>query len=162
PAVVRAAEVPILDHADACMLALSRALRTRGFKAVITGEGADEAFAGYPWTSMLHRRGGRMLTAAIGAGLATMLGGRRLQARGALGQSGGARLYAVTARARDRLYADALWERLGDYSAADDHEWPERGVDALHASLYADYECVLAGHLLADKGDRVAMASSIE
>ena len=41
PDVVRAAEVPVLDHADACLLALSRSVREHGFKAVLTGEGGS-------------------------------------------------------------------------------------------------------------------------
>ncbi len=164
PAVVRAAEVPILDHADACLLALSRAVRARGFKAVITGEGADEAFAGYPWTSLPHRRGGRFAAAAVAAGLGLTLGARQsaLVAKGPFARTGAARLYALTSRARGHLYADTFWDALGTWTPADDHVWPERDADPLAWSLYADYECVLAGHLLADKGDRVAMANSIE
>ncbi len=164
PEVVRAAEVPILDHADACLLALSREVRARGFKAVVTGEGADEAFAGYPWTTLPHRRGGRLAAPLVAGALGAMLGGRdaRLVARGPFAGTGAARLYALTSRVRAHLYAPAFWERLGGWSPAEDHAWPDDAWAPLHRSLYADYECVLAGHLLADKGDRVAMASSIE
>jgi asparagine synthase (glutamine-hydrolysing) len=165
--VVLAAEVPVLDHADAALLALSREVRARGFKATLTGEGADEAFAGYPWVTLLHRRGASLLARAAAAALGAAIGGgrARLAASGALGQTGAGRLYALTSRVRAFLYAPAFRERLGDYTPAADHAWDEArvaGWHPLHRSLYADYECVLAGHLLADKGDRVAMASSVE
>jgi asparagine synthase (glutamine-hydrolysing) len=165
--VVLAAEVPVLDHADAALLALSREVRARGFKATLTGEGADEAFAGYPWVTWLHgpragligRAGAAVLGAAIGGGHA------RFVAAGAFGETGAGRLYALTSRVRAFLYAPGFWQQLGDFTPARDHAWDEDRVarwHPLHRSLYADYECVLAGHLLADKGDRVAMASSVE
>jgi asparagine synthase (glutamine-hydrolysing) len=165
--VVLAAEVPVLDHADTALLALSREVRARGFKAALTGEGADEAFAGYPWDTLLHsprmglvaRAGAAALGAAIGGGRA------RFTAAGAFGETGAGRLYALTSRGRAFLYAPSFWERLKGFDPAADHAWDEARVACwhpLHRSLYADYECVLAGHLLADKGDRVAMASSVE
>jgi asparagine synthase (glutamine-hydrolysing) len=164
PEVVRAAEVPVLDHADAALLALARAVRARGFRAVLTGEGADEAFAGYPWTRLLHRRGA--LTAAARAfGLVLGGGASRLAPATAFGATGAGRLAQLFSRVRAQLYAPAFFERLGGWTPADDHAWDERRLarwDPLHRSLYADYECVLAGHLLADKGDRVAMAAGVE
>ncbi|QDO87438.1 asparagine synthase (glutamine-hydrolyzing) [Ornithinimicrobium ciconiae] len=47
PTVVRHTEAPILRAAPAPMLLLSGLARERGFKVVVTGEGADEVFAGY-------------------------------------------------------------------------------------------------------------------
>jgi asparagine synthase (glutamine-hydrolysing) len=47
PAVVRHAERPLLRTAPAPLFLLSRRVREAGFKVVLTGEGADELFAGY-------------------------------------------------------------------------------------------------------------------
>jgi len=47
PETIRLAEKPILRTAPAPMLALSGLVREAGFKVVLTGEGADEVFAGY-------------------------------------------------------------------------------------------------------------------
>ena len=47
--LIRAAEYPVLDTSCAALLALSRNVHAQGYKAVLTGEGADEAFAGYVW-----------------------------------------------------------------------------------------------------------------
>lgn len=47
PAVVRHCEKPILRTAPVPMYLLSRLVRDNNFKVVLTGEGADEVFAGY-------------------------------------------------------------------------------------------------------------------
>jgi asparagine synthase (glutamine-hydrolysing) len=165
PEVVRAAELPVLDHAAACLLALARAVREHGFKAVLTGEGADEAFAGYPWVGLVHRVPAGVAD-ALGGLLGALVGGgsHAFAAPGTFGRTAAARLYGLTSRVRAFLYAPAMRERLGSWTAADDHVWDPRvrTWDPLHASLYADYELILGGHLLVDKGDRVAMAAPVE
>ncbi len=45
--VIRLCEKPLLRTAPAPMLALSNLVRSHGIKVVLTGEGADEIFAGY-------------------------------------------------------------------------------------------------------------------
>ncbi|HZO12791.1 MAG TPA: asparagine synthase (glutamine-hydrolyzing), partial [Polyangiaceae bacterium] len=47
PAVISHTERPILRTAPAPMFLLSRLVRSEGIKVVLTGEGADEMFAGY-------------------------------------------------------------------------------------------------------------------
>ena len=47
PDVVRMTEKPLLRTSPAPLYMLSRAVRDAGFKVVLTGEGADELFAGY-------------------------------------------------------------------------------------------------------------------
>lgn len=47
PEVIRLCEKPMARTAPAPLLLLSRLVRDSGFKVVLTGEGADEVFAGY-------------------------------------------------------------------------------------------------------------------
>ena len=47
PQVIRHTETPILRTAPAPLFLLSRLVRESGYKVVLTGEGADEAFGGY-------------------------------------------------------------------------------------------------------------------
>ena len=49
PELMTAAESPVLDTSAACMIRLAQAVRPAGVKTVLTGEGADEALAGYVW-----------------------------------------------------------------------------------------------------------------
>ena len=49
-ALTNAAECPVLDTSCAALLShFHGAVRSEGYKVVLTGEGADEAFAGYVW-----------------------------------------------------------------------------------------------------------------
>ncbi len=49
PELIRAAEVPVMDTSCACLLKLAAAVHDQGYKVALTGEGADEALAGYVW-----------------------------------------------------------------------------------------------------------------
>ena len=47
--LVIAAESPVIDTSSAAIYQLATAVRNAGYKVALSGEGADEALAGYPW-----------------------------------------------------------------------------------------------------------------
>jgi asparagine synthase (glutamine-hydrolysing) len=49
PRLIAAAEAPISDTCCAALLLLAEVVHARGYKVALTGEGADESLAGYPW-----------------------------------------------------------------------------------------------------------------
>ena len=49
PELICAAEGPVIDTSCACLMRLAQAVHAQGYKVVLTGEGADEALAGYVW-----------------------------------------------------------------------------------------------------------------
>src|SRR5439155_1424170 len=49
PELIRAAEGPVIDTSCAALLMLAREVHRQGYKVALTGEGADEWMAGYPW-----------------------------------------------------------------------------------------------------------------
>src|SRR5262249_24843314 len=49
PELIRAAEGPVMDSSAACLMRLAHAVHDQGYKVALTGEGADEALAGYAW-----------------------------------------------------------------------------------------------------------------
>ena len=74
-------------------------------------------------------------------------------------------LYHLVAQSRDRYFSATLKDRLGDYLAYDDVPIDGERVrrwDPLNQSLYYGYKIHLPGLLLNHKGDRVAMANSVE
>ncbi|MCS6901891.1 MAG: asparagine synthase C-terminal domain-containing protein, partial [Myxococcales bacterium] len=174
PGVVEAAEGPIMDTANACLLLLSQEVHQQGFKAVLTGEGADEAMGGYIW-HRTHRllRGLEALHPALPRALRRSLG--ELVAPGTPEPSlqdyfGSIRpalldVYEPLSRSRWRLYSNEMtayvreacpWEGL-DINVERMRRW-----HPLNRSLYVEYKLMLPGHLLVGKGDRVAMRSSVE
>ena len=81
PELVRAAEGPVLDTSCAALLRLAQSVHQQGYKVVLTGEGADEALAGYvwykgqAWGNAITRRAGRRLPRMIGRLLQTSITG---------------------------------------------------------------------------------------
>jgi len=178
-ALIGAAECPVLDTSCAALLALSRQVHAEGFKAVVTGEGADEAFAGYVWfkirevvrhldigdgfrpstamSRVARKWAAPNLSFAELARIDAMIGGPHAQSI----------LYNLVAKSRNRYYSQNLKERLGDFVAYQDLNLAldlerMRRWHPLNRSLYLGYKTLLAGLLMTQKGDRVAMANSVE
>ena len=174
--LIEAAESPVLDTSCAALLSLSREVHKQGNKVVITGEGADEAFAGYLWfkwrelgrmfdvgsfhlSTVLSRAVRKATTPHVHLSemrrIDDMIGGPHAQSI----------LYNFVAGSRHRYYNADFRDRLGPFVAYEDlHFDPERmrRWHPLNRSLYFGYKVLLAGMLLSHKGDRVAMANSVE
>jgi len=175
PELVMAAEGPVLDTSCACLMRLARAVHDQGYKVALTGEGADEALAGYVWfkTQMarewVKRRGGGAL---IRGGRSLMLGlvGGGSEHRHPRFAIGGVRsaqqdMYELISQAKPGLYSPGMWSSLGGHSPYDDLGAINPDIGRWHPlnqSLYVGYKVMLAGLLMIGKGDRISMHSSVE
>jgi asparagine synthase (glutamine-hydrolysing) len=178
PALIAAAEAPVVDTAAAASLLLAEEVHRRGFKVALAGEGSDEWLAGYPW----HKAHKLIGLADLVPGLPLSRPLRRLLARLAgapaesIGRIVGADLelghysafhdlYALMTGARYLLFNEATREALRDHNPylelqpdlARMQRW-----HSLNQSAYWAARIHLPGHLLSLKGDRVAMRSSVE
>ncbi len=176
-ALTEAAESPVLDTSCAALLTLSSAVRSEGYKVVLTGEGADEAFAGYVWfkirelartfdvgdafrPSTLMSRLARKwaapnLSFAEIAHVDTTIAGPHAQSL----------MYNLVATSRDRYFSAGFKEDLGSRLAYEDLDLDLTRMARWHPlnrSLYIGYKIQLAGLLLGPKGDRVSMANGVE
>ena len=175
--LIRAAEYPVLDTSSAALLALSRNVHAKGYKVVLSGEGADEAFAGYVWFKI--REAARRLDIGDSFRPSTGLSriARKVAARNLSfgefaridamisGPHAQSIMYNLVATSRDRYYSAELKERLGSFVAYEDLALDlerMRRWHPLNRSLYLGCKVHLAGLLLNQKGDRVAMANSVE
>ncbi|MDR3636688.1 MAG: asparagine synthase (glutamine-hydrolyzing) [Isosphaeraceae bacterium] len=178
PELTMAAEGPVLDTSCAALMRLAQAVHEQGYKVALTGEGADEALAGYVWFKGQKvreqiRRGlgplGTPLLRLARVSLMHAIGGGKAHRPPELA-IGGVRtaqqdMYEMIAQAREQLYTREMWGRLGDHDAYSDlditndrmHRW-----DPLNQSLYVGYRVMLAGLLMISKGDRISMHSSVE
>lgn len=178
PELIRAAEAPVIDTSCAALLMLAKRVHACGQKVVLTGEGADEWLAGYPWYKAAKLIGA--LDAVPGIRLSdvarhaflrlnkvphypTSLRQSWEQAVG--GPNAWIDSYGVLGLSKLRFYAAPL--RAVQAAA---NPWADLGLDLerakhwhpLNRGLWVGARVTLAGHLLQAKGDRVAMHSSVE
>ncbi|WP_048646835.1 asparagine synthase (glutamine-hydrolyzing) [Nitratireductor soli] len=182
--VVRHAEQPILRTGPAPLYRLSQLVRSEGIKAVLSGEGADEVFAGYdifkearirrfcarqpgsrfrphlfrriyPYLSALQRQTPQYLGAFFGVG-ADQPDDPLFSHRPRFRATAGAKLF----------FSEPLRERLAGYDAADEMASLLPGAFArwhpLHQAQYLETRFLLPGYILSSQGDRMAMAHGIE
>ncbi len=171
PELVRAAEGPVLDTSAGCTLRLAQAVRRGGHVVSLTGEGADEALAGYVWfkADRIVRATGRPLNAATRWFLFSQLAGRgntHLPWKAVHGTRPAQQFtYELMAHSRRFLYSPGMWESVGDYRPLDEllldgdrmRKW-----HPLNRSLAVASEVMLPGMLLAAKGDRAQKNASTE
>ncbi|MEE8296872.1 MAG: asparagine synthase (glutamine-hydrolyzing), partial [Hyphomicrobium sp.] len=176
PRLISAADCPVIDTSCAALWCLANEVHNQGYKVALTGEGSDEAFAGYVWFKM------RNLTYWLdfaGSQSSDSLS-RFIRKRAAPGTKlddlrridatvGGAHaqmlLYHLVSQSRDRYFSADLKDRLGDKNAYEDLSLDlerMRRWSPLNQSLYFGYKVMLAGLLMNHKGDRIAMANSVE
>ncbi|HEX3870714.1 MAG TPA: asparagine synthase C-terminal domain-containing protein, partial [Pirellulales bacterium] len=176
PRIVAGADSPVVDPNAGSLYELSRAVRDAGYKVAMTGEGADEALAGYVWMK-IHKtirlagfRGFKPIAWAIERlyhfefpqaprgefrRINRLLGGLHAQTL----------VYHGTSTSRWWLLRDELRNQLQEQSAYDQLELPHDRIERWHPlnqSLYLGYKTQLPGLLLNHRGDRTAMANSVE
>jgi asparagine synthase (glutamine-hydrolysing) len=178
PALIRAAEGPVIDTACAALLMLARKVHEQGYKVALTGEGADEWLAGYPWykiqqlVNLLDVIPGLPLSGTTRRAYLRLTGAPPVS-RAAIqkveetigGPNAWLNIYGLFGSSKVRFFSPAMWERLGDHLPYSDLQLNlerARKWAPLNRSLYLGARVMLPGLLLASKGDRVAMNSSVE
>ena len=181
PDVVLHTERPILRTAPAPMYLLSKLVREHGIKVVLTGEGADETFAGYdlfreakvrrfwarrPESRMRPRLLERLYpylsrSPVSQEATARLFFGRDLDRSHEPGFSHGPRWTSTAALLR--LLAPAMRSEV-DVAAQLIATLPSdyRTWTLLAQDQYLEMRTLLCGYILASQGDRMLMAHSIE
>jgi asparagine synthase (glutamine-hydrolysing) len=178
PELVRAAEGPVVDTSCAALLLLAREVHARGYKVALTGEGADEWLAGYPWHKVHRVLGWLDVVPRLPLSLLARRAFLRLtnaprfpwhvteRARAAVGgHNGWLDVYGLMSMSKLRFFSPEMKEALADHVPYDDlglNQDRLRRWHPLNRELYLSARVHLAGLLLNAKGDRVAMNSSVE
>ena len=178
PELIEAAESPVIDTSCAALLMLAKRVHACGQKVVLTGEGADEWLAGYPWYKAAKVMG--ILDLVPGLRLSDVARRAYLRLHHVPNYPPAARLeleksiggpnawidsYGLLALSKLRFYAAPMREVLEKT-----RPWETLGLNVdrarrwhpLNRGLWIGARVTLAGHLLQAKGDRVAMHSSVE
>ncbi len=182
PEVIRHTETPILRAAPAPLFLLSKLVRDNGYRVVVTGEGADEVFAGYDifrearvrqfWAadpgSMKRARAAQLLY----PWMARSPGRTPAFARSFFGRNLDPADPALSHRPRwdstaalKRMLTQDLQARTGEQDPAGlvasmpagSEDW-----DLLGRGQWLEMVTLLPGYILASQGDRMLMANAVE
>ncbi|MGR3219878.1 MAG: asparagine synthase (glutamine-hydrolyzing) [Candidatus Anammoxibacter sp.] len=156
------AESPLKETYNTCSLALSEAVRKNGIKAILTGEGADELFAGYIGYRFDAKRAefgydpNDISWTLEEQESETLWGDRNFFYEIRQNELRETKLALYSEKVRSLIHEfDSVNENLLDKTKL-------QGRHPVHKRSYLDFKLRLSDHLLADHGDRVAYANSIE
>ncbi|MCF7971177.1 MAG: asparagine synthase (glutamine-hydrolyzing) [Methylococcaceae bacterium] len=152
------AETPLKESYNSCSLVLSNLVKQQGLKVVLTGEGADELFAGYVGYRLDQSRTqddfAEDLEALLEEQLQQELWGEPFFYE---------KNYEAFKETKSALYSAAVLQtpiECTQYPLIDQQKFMGRHVS--HQRSYLDFKLRMSDHLLADHGDRVAYANSVE
>jgi asparagine synthase (glutamine-hydrolysing) len=155
------AECPVKESYNTCNLALSEAASGAGIPVILTGEGADELFAGYVGYRFDRFRNSYARDSGPAANLEEELrealwGNRHLLYE---------RDHHAFTGVKSDLYAEHVGGSLGEFNCLNFelvNKERLRGRSTLHQRSYLDFKLRLSDHLIADHGDKMALANSVE
>jgi len=175
PELIAAAECPVIDTSCLGLMHLARSVHHHGYKVAMTGEGADEWLAGYPWFKVSRLT--KFLEAVPGLGYRVRTAAAKLMGQPAFPRetydraeqifgerNGWLDIYGLMSFSKLRFLTGDTRTAVLKHSPFDDLELPARlkRWHPFHRGMYLGARVMLAGHLLSSKGDRVAMHSSVE
>lgn len=154
-------ECPVKESYNTCSMALSEAAKRNGVPVVLTGEGADELFAGYVgyrWDQSGVRESKKYdLDTLLEDEIREKLWGDKDL------------FYETDQHAfrevKTALYSEGAEELYDDFDCLNFelvNKEKLRGRDFIHQRSYLDFKLRLSDHLISDHGDRMALANSIE
>lgn len=157
--VIYHAETPLRETYDTASMALSEMVRENGIKGVLTGEGADEFFSGYvgyKFDITRHKKQRLNLSNTERAVNERVFGDSEFFYERSL---------MDFEQIKRQLYSSELAASLDAFTAIGKSVIKPgmlSGLDLQQKRTYVDYKLRLPEHLLADHGDRMSFANSVE
>jgi asparagine synthase (glutamine-hydrolysing) len=155
--VIYHCECPIKELHNTGALALSEFARSGGMKVILSGQGADELFAGYiGYRFDAFRRPGPPLDLVERSIRRTLWDDEEFFYE---------KDQAAFLPIKRRVYSARLKNALGDLGGLDRPVIPPgrlKGLHPIHKRSYVDCKIRLGEHLLADHGDRMCLANALE
>jgi asparagine synthase (glutamine-hydrolysing) len=178
PRLIQAAEGPVIDTSCAALLLLAQRVHGCGQKVVLTGEGADEWLAGYPWYKAAKVIGSLDFLPGFRVSdwfRRIFLRSQRVPHYPALvrrraeesvgGPNAWIDAYGLLALSKLRFYGERMQQVLEKTNPWAELQMPldrAKRWNPLNRGVWVAARVTLAGHLLQAKGDRVSMHSSVE
>ena len=157
--VIYHTECPVKETYDTACMALSKTAKANGVSVVLTGQGADEIFAGYIGYRFdnFNSNGHKKAPSFVEQRLREKLWGDSSVAY--------EDNYLKTKEVKSLLYSQAVRTMLPEHDSCEKlaiNKDRIRGRHPIHQRSYLDLKLRLADHLLGDHGDRMNMANAVE
>jgi asparagine synthase (glutamine-hydrolysing) len=176
PALVTAAESPVMNSACAALYRLAEEVGRQDFHVALTGEGADDVLAGYPWLKAQRLMGladiGRFRPSDAMRRVVLWLGGSRMKWANIKareddigGPNGFLDLFGLISMTRERFYSASMREQVAGFWVLDDVELNRAAMRRWHPlnrGIYLGLKTFLPGLLMNHKGDRAAMRHGVQ
>lgn len=160
--VIEHAECPLKETYNTASLALSECVKSTGISAVLTGEGADELFAGYVGYRFDRFRRAKPASDDGQRNIIEDTMREQLWGEPSLFYE---QDYASFTDVKRAVYAPAVDESFPEFNCLN-HELVDKkkimGRQIVHQRSYLDFKLRMSDHLLTDHGDRMALANSVE
>lgn len=154
-------ECPVRESYNTCSMALSAAAKNAGVKVVLTGEGADELFAGYVGYRFDSFRDQESKEFDLETALEDELRERLWGDKDFFYEKDHHALREV----KQALYSARVNELYREFDCLNHaliNKGRLRGRHPIHQRSYLDFRLRLSDHLISDHGDRMTLANSVE
>ena len=154
-------ECPVRESYNTCSMALSAAAKNAGIKVILTGEGADELFAGYVGYRFDSFRDRESKSYDLETALEDELRERLWGDKDFFYEKDQHALREV----KQALYSAAVNELYREFDCLNHgliNKERLRGRHPVHQRSYLDFKLRLSDHLISDHGDRMTLANSVE
>lgn len=163
PDMIYHSECPVKESYNTCSMALSEAAKRTGVTVILTGEGADELFAGYVGYRFdrLGERGERGRQYGLESVFEEQLRERLWGSKELFYEKDFNELHEI----KGALYSTWLSEQLDEFDCLNFpvvNKARLAGRHPVHQRSYLDFRLRLSDHLISDHGDRMALAHSVE
>lgn len=153
-------ECPLKETYNTASLSLSESVRNKGIKVILSGEGADEFFAGYVGYRFDKMRAMNLVQNTASTQEETLRhslwGDKNFFYE---------RNFLEFDVVKKSLYSDAVNASYDEVNCLNHHVINKerlRNRSVLNKRAYIDYKIRLVDHLVSDHGDRMALANSVE
>jgi len=159
--VIYHCECAIKESYNTCSLALSESVHAQNIKVILTGEGADEFFAGYVGYRFDKIRQMQQKQITDTTPLEDEIREKLWGDKNFFYEKN----HYENGKIKSELYSDSINEIIDEvnclnYSLVNRERLKNR--DHLQRRSYLDYKLRLSDHLISDHGDRMTMANSVE
>lgn len=161
PKAVYHSEIPLKETYNTASLALSKMVNDKNIKVVLTGEGADELFAGY-----VGYRFDKFRSLNYQNALEENLIKGKLQNKVWGDESFFyERDLCELGKLKKGLYSNQINEKFESIDCLNEYVIKKERIcnrDLVHKRSYIDFKLRMADHLISDHGDRMTFANSVE